>query len=127
MLLGDEQGVVVAGFGCGIERYPGLALAHAGEGASAYAFLFRDEPQFVVAVRSGLIEVVELKFHLLVARGLRPDFGHTTGQIIALSDALGRHACKRGHPEMPRLPDGVFRCPSCGAEVLPIEAVSGTS
>ena len=43
-------------------------------------------------------------------------------QIVALPDALGRHACECGHPEMRRLPDGVFHCPSCGSEVLPIEA-----
>jgi hypothetical protein len=51
----------------------------------------------------------------------------TLEQIVALPDALGRHACECGYPEMRRLPDGVFRCPSCSAEVLPIEAVSGTS
>lgn len=51
----------------------------------------------------------------------------TLEQIIALPDALGRHACECGHPEMRRLPDGVFSCPSCSAEVLPIEAVSGFS
>ena len=77
MLLGDEQGAIVARFGWDIEQYSGLAFAHAGEGASADALLSRDEPQFVVAARFGLIEVVELQLHLLVARGLRPDFGHT--------------------------------------------------
>jgi hypothetical protein len=51
----------------------------------------------------------------------------TLEQIIALPDALGRHTCECGHPEMRRLPDGMFHCPSCGAEVLPIEAVSGPS
>jgi hypothetical protein len=44
----------------------------------------------------------------------------TLEQIIALSDALGRHARECGHPEMSRLPDGVLHCPSCGSEVLPI-------
>jgi ribosomal protein L37AE/L43A len=44
----------------------------------------------------------------------------TLEQIIALPDALGRHACECGHPEMSRLPDGVLHCPSCGSEVLPI-------
>src|SRR5215217_5328768 len=77
MLLGDEQGAIGAGFGWDVEQYSGLALAHAGEGASTYALISRDEPQFVVAVRFGLLEVVKLKFHPLVARGLRPDFGHT--------------------------------------------------
>ena len=50
----------------------------------------------------------------------------TLEQIIALPDALGGHACECGHPEMRLLPDGVFRCPSCGSEVLPIGAVSGS-
>src|SRR5215208_4038166 len=76
MLLGDDHGAIVAGFGRDIGQYSGLAFAHAGEGASTYAFLSRDEPQFVIAARFGLLEVVELKLHLLVARGLRPDFGH---------------------------------------------------
>ncbi len=51
----------------------------------------------------------------------------TLEQIIALPDALGKHACEEcGHPEMRRLPDGAFHCPSCGSEVLPIEAVTGS-
>lgn len=40
-------------------------------------------------------------------------------QIVALPDALGRHACDCGHPEMSLLPDGLFRCPACGLEVSP--------
>ena len=40
-------------------------------------------------------------------------------QIIALPESLGEHACECGHPEMRRLPDGVYRCPACGLEVLP--------
>ena len=44
----------------------------------------------------------------------------TLEQIIALPDALGKHACECSHPEMRRLPDGAFHCPACGAEVLPI-------
>ena len=40
-------------------------------------------------------------------------------QIVALPDAIGAHACECGHPEMRRLPDGVFHCPACGSEVLP--------
>jgi ribosomal protein L37AE/L43A len=41
-------------------------------------------------------------------------------QIISLPDALGSHACEEcGHPQMRRLPDGVFWCPACGSEVLP--------
>lgn len=42
-------------------------------------------------------------------------------EIVGLPDALGSHACECGHPEMRRLPDGVFHCPACGSEVLPIE------
>ena len=51
----------------------------------------------------------------------------TLEQIIALPDAWGKHACECGHPEMRRLPDGMFHCPSCGAEVFPIEAIPGPS
>jgi ribosomal protein L37AE/L43A len=42
-------------------------------------------------------------------------------QIAALPDVLGSHACECGHPEMRRLPDGTFRCPSCTSEVFPIK------
>src|SRR3712207_1542222 len=43
-------------------------------------------------------------------------------QIVALPDALGKHACEEcGHPEMRRLPDGTFHCPACGSEVLPLD------
>jgi hypothetical protein len=51
----------------------------------------------------------------------------TLEQIIALPDVLGGHACECGHPEMRLLPDGTLHCPACGAEVFPIEAVSGPS
>ena len=44
----------------------------------------------------------------------------TLEQIVALPDALGKHACECGHPEMRHLPDGAFHCPACGSEVLPI-------
>jgi hypothetical protein len=44
----------------------------------------------------------------------------TLRQIIALPDAVGRHACECGHPEMRLLPDGVYWCPACGSEVLPV-------
>jgi hypothetical protein len=46
-------------------------------------------------------------------------------QIVALPEAIGLHACECGHPEMRRLPDGVFRRPACGAEVLPFDAIRG--
>jgi ribosomal protein L37AE/L43A len=40
-------------------------------------------------------------------------------QIAALPEAIGSHACECGHPEMRRLPDGVYWCPACGSEVIP--------
>ena len=46
----------------------------------------------------------------------------TLHQIAFLSAAVGGHACECGHPEMRGLPDRVFHCPACGAEVLPVEA-----
>lgn len=45
----------------------------------------------------------------------------TLEQIAALPDAAGAHACECGHPEMRRLPDGVFHCPACGSEVTPVQ------
>jgi ribosomal protein L37AE/L43A len=45
----------------------------------------------------------------------------TLREIVGLPDALGSHPCECGHPEMRRLPDGVFHCPACGSEVLPVE------
>ena len=44
----------------------------------------------------------------------------TLEQIVALPDALGKHPCECGHPEMRRLPDGFFHCPACRSEVLPV-------
>lgn len=46
----------------------------------------------------------------------------TLQEINTLPDANGHHACECGHPEMRRLPDGVYWCPACGLEVLPIES-----
>jgi ribosomal protein L37AE/L43A len=46
----------------------------------------------------------------------------TLEQIVSLPDAIGRHACECGHPEMRRLADGVMWCPGCGSEVLPLSA-----
>ncbi len=51
----------------------------------------------------------------------------TLEQIVALPEVLGKHACECGYPEMRRLPDGTYHCPACGAEVLPIESISGVS
>lgn len=52
-------------------------------------------------------------------------------EIATLPEALGHHACECGHPEMRRLPDGVFHCPACGSEVLPAtvstQRVEGTA
>jgi ribosomal protein L37AE/L43A len=48
----------------------------------------------------------------------------TLEQIASLPDALGKHACECGHPEMRRLSDGVFHCPSCGSDVTSIGATS---
>jgi ribosomal protein L37AE/L43A len=46
----------------------------------------------------------------------------TLEQIAALPATLGTHACECGHPEMRRLPEGVFHCPACGSEVVPLES-----
>jgi predicted Zn-ribbon and HTH transcriptional regulator len=44
-------------------------------------------------------------------------------QIVALPDALGKHACEEcGYPEMRSLPDGTFHCPACRSEVVPTES-----
>ena len=40
-------------------------------------------------------------------------------RIVALPEALGEHPYECGHPEMRRLPDGVFHCPACRSEMLP--------
>ena len=45
----------------------------------------------------------------------------TLKEIVELPDARGTHACEEcGHPQMRLLPDGVYWCPACGSEVLPI-------
>ena len=54
------------------------------------------------------------------ARAIESAVVRTLEQIAALADALGKHACECGHPEMRRLPDGVFHCPACGLEVTPL-------
>jgi ribosomal protein L37AE/L43A len=48
----------------------------------------------------------------------------TLVRITQLPDAIGRHACECGHPEMRRLPDGVYRCPACASEVTPVPSSS---
>ena len=42
-------------------------------------------------------------------------------QISDLPDAVGRHACECGHPEMRLLPDGTYHCPACRSEVVPFD------
>lgn len=48
----------------------------------------------------------------------------TLGEIVHLPDALGSHACECGHPKMRLLPGGIYHCPACGAEVLPVDVTS---
>lgn len=55
------------------------------------------------------------------SRALSGDALKTIWQIVALPGAIGTHACECGHPEMRLLPDGLFWCPACGPEVLPLE------
>ena len=44
----------------------------------------------------------------------------TVLEILALPEALGTHACEEcGQPQMRRLPDGIYYCPVCHAEVTP--------
>lgn len=45
----------------------------------------------------------------------------TLREIVGLPDVLGAHPCECEHPEMRQLPDGVYHCPACGLEVLPVE------
>ncbi len=54
---------------------------------------------------------------------LSGDMLETLRSISGLPEALGRHACECGHPEMRYLPDGTFHCPACGSEVLRFGAV----
>jgi hypothetical protein len=58
------------------------------------------------------------------SRGVEDAILETLKQIATLPDALGKHACECGHPEMRRLPGGVFHCPGCGSEVIPFAAGS---
>ena len=41
-------------------------------------------------------------------------------EIATLPETVGTHACECGHPQMRCLPDGVFHCPACRSEVLPL-------
>ena len=51
----------------------------------------------------------------------------TLRYIAALPDTHATHACECGHPEMRRLPDRTYHCPSCGSEVLPADVPSSPS
>ena len=52
----------------------------------------------------------------------------TLSEIQSLPDALGSHPCEEcHHPEMRRLPDGVFHCFACGSEVEPAAGISSES
>jgi hypothetical protein len=51
----------------------------------------------------------------------------TVRQITTLPESFGNHACECGHPEIRRLPDGTYHCPSCGSEVLPVMASAKSS
>jgi ribosomal protein L37AE/L43A len=45
----------------------------------------------------------------------------TLVEILSLPEGLGTHACEEcGHPQMRLLPDGVYHCPACQAEVTPV-------
>jgi ribosomal protein L37AE/L43A len=49
----------------------------------------------------------------------------TLQDIADLPTVLGEHPCECGHPEMQELPDGVFHCPACRSEVLPVAVCDG--
>ena len=84
--------------------------------------------------RSGSLVCPLCEVHELDARGHGPTRCESCGgllsgltletlrQITDLQEALGNHACECGHPEMRRLPDGTRHCPSCGSEVVPVDA-----
>jgi ribosomal protein L37AE/L43A len=44
----------------------------------------------------------------------------TTNRYVCPSCEVHELACECGHPEMRRLPDGVYWCPACGSEVPPV-------
>lgn len=46
----------------------------------------------------------------------------TLREATTLPEVVGRHACECGYPEMRLLPDGVYWCPACRAEVTPVGA-----
>jgi len=54
---------------------------------------------------------------------LSNDVLEITQQLAALPNAVGEYACECGHPQIRLLPDGIYRCPACGSEVLPAELI----
>ena len=85
----------------------------------------RSRPHHIVCPFCGTGELVSLGegFARCESCGL-PLLGstlETLRDVIGLPDVLGTHPCDCGHPEMRKLPDGVFHCPACRSEVLPIE------
>jgi ribosomal protein L37AE/L43A len=85
-------------------------------------------PDRIVCPRCGAGELRPRELHLDIAGCASCGFAaegaflRTLEQIAALPEALGAHACECGHPEMRHLPDGVFHCPACGSEVMPLRA-----
>jgi ribosomal protein L37AE/L43A len=85
-------------------------------------------PGHIVCPACGAGELWPGEFHLDIANCTSCGFSvegavlRTLEQITILPDALGCHACECGHPEMRRLPDGVFHCPACGSEIVPLRA-----
>jgi ribosomal protein L37AE/L43A len=86
----------------------------------------RSRPHYIVCPRCGSGELrpqgSELAGCDSCGLSVEGELFRTLEQIATLPDALGTHACECGHPEMRRLPDGVFHCPACGSEVLPLKA-----
>ena len=83
-------------------------------------------------IRCPLCEVYELKClsdgsaRCTSCKGsLDAELLSTIRQIRTLPEALGSHPCEEcGHPEMRKLPDGVFHCFACGSEVLPAKGTA---
>ena len=86
----------------------------------------RSRPNYIVCPRCGSGELQtqgsELAGCASCGLSVEGALFRTLEQIATLPDVLGAHACECGHPEMRRLPDGVFHCPACGSEVLPLKA-----
>ena len=86
----------------------------------------RSRPHYIVCPRCGSGELrpqgSELAGCDSCGLSVEAALFRTLEQIATLPNALGAHACECGHPEMRRLPGGVFHCPACGSEVLPLKA-----